>query len=254
MSCELVAELETDLALGLATDEETRRAEAHVAVCPTCAERLDGLRATLAALALTAPRVEPPLRLKARVLAEATRLRAPAPLKTSGRPGWLGWLPTRAWAALAAGLATIALAAGVWGYSLQAELNRQQVAYERLSGAYRQVVAVLAADRLEERDLNGGPGAPTAWGRLYVNPATGQGMLMARDLPPPPEGTTYQIWLIRQGERTSGGFIRMGDDGVGYALLNAPEGRWTYDAVGVTREPTGGSPGPTGPQMLFGRI
>ena len=42
-----------------------------------------------------------------------------------------------------------------------------------------------------------------AWGRVYFDSDAGQGMLMVRDLPSPPDGRTYQVWLSRDGNRVS---------------------------------------------------
>jgi anti-sigma-K factor RskA len=58
----------------------------------------------------------------------------------------------------------------------------------------------------------------------------------------------YQLWLIKDG-RISGGVFDVGDDGYGSLTVRAPDPLDSY-TFGVTVEPAGGSPGPTGPRVL----
>ncbi len=76
--------------------------------------------------------------------------------------------------------------------------------------------------------------------------------VFAWNLPQPPKGKTYQIWLInKQGERTNGGFLV---PEAGYPFVTAVV--WshqplsTYVGIGITVEPAGGSQQPTGPRIL----
>lgn len=249
MSCELVDELGAEIALGLADPAEVARVEAHAATCPACARQLAELREAVTLLALSVPQVAPPPRLRTRILSEAVRVRPPTARAGTERR----WLPTGAapvWAGLAAGFAALALGLLLWTLNLQAQLDRQMAAYERIEQSYNHIVQVLAASNFEVRELVGTSGAPAAFGRVYVDPATGRGMLMTHNLPRAGEGSVYQIWLVRGEQRVPGGFLWVREDGIGYGLFRSPEGAWSYDAVGVTKEPAGGSPQPTGPRLL----
>jgi hypothetical protein len=75
-------------------------------------------------------------------------------------------------------------------------------------------------------------------------------MMMARDLPPLPEGQGYQVWLANDRGRISPGFLRPYAEGVYYLVLSAPDPLTDYRRVGVTREPLPGSPGPTRPRVV----
>lgn len=76
--------------------------------------------------------------------------------------------------------------------------------------------------------------------------------VFAWNLPKPPAGKTYEIWLIdKQGERTSGGFL-VPEAGYPFVstVLWSPQPLSSYTGIGITVEPAGGSPQPTGTRIL----
>ena len=276
VSCALIEEQGPAYALGALDSAEREALEAHAERCPACARELADLRQVAAQLALSVPQHEPPAALRGRILSLAKENvgagQAPPaapprpPLSSIPRPiaataGGASPAPTRRvpwlqWAGLAA-----ALAALIWGAVLQTQLvaTQRQLAetgsqLERLRGAYSTVVDVLASPNTRERELQAREGAPGARGKVWVDGETGRGMMMARDLPPLPEGQTYQVWLASGQGRVSGGFLRPYDNDVYYVVLQAPGPLTDYQSLGVTREPAGGSPGPTGPRIIGGEI
>ena len=113
---------------------------------------------------------------------------------------------------------------------------------ERLTGSLPAQVAVL-----------GGTGeAPGARGAVFYRAAEPRATLVAEGLPLPGAGRQYQLWLIRDGERDSGGVFSVSPRGYGTLEVSAPLPVGAYQAFGVTVEPAGGSPGPTGPRVLGG--
>ena len=78
------------------------------------------------------------------------------------------------------------------------------------------------------------------------------GTLVVDGLPVLTEAEQYQLWLIRDGERTDGGVFSVDRRGYGSMWVHADEPLDSFDSFGVTLEPAGGSPGPTGPRMLGG--
>ena len=62
----------------------------------------------------------------------------------------------------------------------------------------------------------------------------------------------YQLWLIRDGERTSGGVFSVSQSGYTAMQVYSREPLASFDAFGITIEPYGGSPGPTGDKVLGG--
>jgi anti-sigma-K factor RskA len=77
---------------------------------------------------------------------------------------------------------------------------------------------------------------------------------MVNGLPPPPEGRTYQVWLVHDGQRTSAAVFRTSADGWGYTFLQSPSPIGGFEALGITLEPAGGSAAPTGPRLLGARL
>ncbi|MFQ5657668.1 MAG: anti-sigma factor [Candidatus Methylomirabilales bacterium] len=62
-----------------------------------------------------------------------------------------------------------------------------------------------------------------------------------------PTGKTYQLWLIRDGVRDTGGLFSVDDAGRAVLIVRPPQPLETYEAVGATVEPAGRSAGPTSP-------
>jgi anti-sigma-K factor RskA len=153
------------------------------------------------------------------------------------------------------------LAAGttVWALNLRSELDAQNARIATLSeraNNYARVTAVLQAADTQIRVLEGTGDAPKAFGRVYIDPDTSEGMLMVRNLPPLPQGKVYQLWVARaDGQRESAGVLTWTDKaGNGYTLIRCPDKLSRWQSFGVTEEPTGGSQLPTGSRLLGGTI
>lgn len=293
MSCELTKDLGPALALDVLEGPERELLEMHLERCPDCARTLVELRQVATGLGLALSQYDPPPALGERILAAAaadlgagervrnattlpdragrvsvpvTRSGSRAAEPPRGRAGGTQLIapaphPPPVARALALASLAAAIAALLWGLSLQSQLGlaQQQVAESRaqfrgLLGAYETVVEVLASPAVQELDLQAGEAAPTARGRVWVDQTSGQGMMMARNLPPLSEGYVYQVWLHRADGSVSSGFLRAYDGGVYYSVLQAPSKITDYDRLGVTPEPLGGSPGPTGPRVIGGEI
>jgi anti-sigma-K factor RskA len=100
--------------------------------------------------------------------------------------------------------------------------------------------------------LSGTDAAPGAAATLVVGVEGGQGALVVDDLPPLHESREYQLWLLRDGQRTSGGVFSVDRHGYGVLRVSAPRPLREYTSFRVTIEPRGGSPSPTGPRVLGG--
>jgi hypothetical protein len=266
LTCDEVRELLPLLALDTLDVDERDVLEDHLAGCTVCLEELAGYSETVAALALALPQTDPPPALKGRVLSEARRARLmPAGAGGSRSPALL-WRSERVsrWRAsltsLVAGVALL-LAAGstAWALSLRSELDLQNTRIAALSeraNNYARVTAVLQAADTQIRVLQSTSGAQDAFGRVYIDPDTSEGMLMVRNLPPLPQGRVYQLWVARSdGQRESAGMLTWTDkSGNGYALIQCPDTLSRWQSFGVTEEPSGGSQKPTGSRLLGGTI
>jgi anti-sigma-K factor RskA len=98
--------------------------------------------------------------------------------------------------------------------------------------------------------LKGTDAAPLASGYMIAFPGERDGSLTVDDVPALDAYHQYQVWLIDDGKRTSGGVFSVNDQGYGVLLITAEYPLDSYDGFGITIEPTGGSPGPTGKKVL----
>ena len=92
--------------------------------------------------------------------------------------------------------------------------------------------------------------APQAVGTLIMGQNGDYGTLVVDHLPVLDAEQQYQVWLIRDGERTSSGLFSVNYVGYGSLELSSPLPLNQYDTIGITIEPSGGSPGPTGAKVL----
>lgn len=144
---------------------------------------------------------------------------------------------------------------------LQARLDQVQATAARLESenaslraqladAQRQIALLTEPERYVI--LKGTEEAPQAEGVFYV--AGDKGMLVFWGLQPPPEGKTYQLWLVPEdGEPIHAGFPHVDAEGWGVLIVEVPpQVKEKLGRIGITVEPAGGSPGPTGPRVLVG--
>ena len=90
---------------------------------------------------------------------------------------------------------------------------------------------------------------PAASGTVTSDPDSGALTLAVANLPPPETGTTYQAWLIVGGAPVSAGTFEVDAAGRGLHQIAATAG--SFDAVGVSLEPAGGSDQPTADQIIL---
>ena len=93
--------------------------------------------------------------------------------------------------------------------------------------------------------------ATEAYGTLFVAPDATEALLVVDDLPASEPDTVYQVWLVRDGERTSGGTFTVNGGHDAAMIVSAPQPIAAFQALGITIEPApDGSPGPTGPRVV----
>jgi anti-sigma-K factor RskA len=137
--------------------------------------------------------------------------------------------------------------------TLRASASDGQLAEARRTAFQAQSsVAVLAAPDLARIDLAGQPAAPRASARAYWSRSRGL-VFIALNLPAPPPGRTYQLWVLTaQPAPISAGLMKPDADGRVSAIFETPQDLPKPVAVAVTLEPEGGVPAPTGDKYLVG--
>lgn len=132
--------------------------------------------------------------------------------------------------------------------SLQAVQEKlwRQISTEQLTQlSIAQVILATYPTTSFEVAADGGAHAYVEW-----CPQTYTVLVEAGDFPLLSPDMTYQLWLIRDGQRTSGGLFTVNPWGNGTLVMQLDEPLDNYDAIGITPEPAGGSSGPTAPPVV----
>lgn len=215
--------------LGAMAPDERERFEVHLRACTICSDEVDELRPAAQALPMASPQMVPPQVLKDRIMAEVEReaellaqagesadRSAPAQPRR-GR----GWWTLSGWR-----LAPVAAALLIAG-----------------------VLAGTALNGTGTRTIGADVKAPGASAELRV--AGEKATLVARNLPAPPSGRVYEVWVMPKGSKTpkptSVLFVPRGD---GSAEAAIPGSVSDTQKVLVTDEPPTGSDTPTGDVIL----
>jgi hypothetical protein len=213
-------------------EDEYRRFAAHLAECDDCARAVASLQVVADTLPLAAPQVEAPPELKDRIMAVArseaevlaasgAEADAPAAERRPRRRWWesRGFALRPAFAALAA---VVLVAAGVAGGLA-------------LSGGASSTRTVRGEVKIAS--------APDARASLLVSDSGAR--LRLRNMPPPPPGKVYEVWLVKPGASaptpTTALFGVTRDGSADVAVPGSSAGA----QVLVSAEPQGGSTAPT---------
>ncbi len=235
-------------------DADRARANQHLAQCDDCARVATDLRSVADLLAHAVPLVEPPVGLRSRVLAATMPKARPAPA-----PSFVAQLASAfsnlfRSPAFAAVTFLLIVALGVWNVSLQNQIAQQAALSQQMSSELtrqRALVSTIAYADSQPKQMQATDAAPKAVGRLFAAPELNALALIIYDMPALPQGKVYQFWLIDPtGDRTSGGTFSVDAQGRGWVLIRSPKPLNNFQSVGVTIEPDGGSPAPTGAKMM----
>lgn len=190
---------------------------------------------------------------------------APIPTSTPAPAGKVSLFPTAAsrWMAAVAAIAVVVLVGSnlFWlnrdaeARTREADLMAREQAILAMMEQQQNVLASLGdvtTQRYTLASTDAGPASAQAV--AFWRPGNAYGLLSVAGLPEPEEGRTYQFWLIRGEQAIPAGLLDVGDDGRGTLIFDASEPVDTFDAIGVSEEPAGGSEAPTTTPVLVGSI
>ena len=219
-----------------AIDDEAERArfEHHMRHCQQCADEVRGMAATTTRLGFAAS-APPPQQLRDHVLTAVSRTRQLPPVvdhlsvPRESRPPRI---PRLAWVAVAASLAVIVVLATV--------LVRTQSELDKARARAAAVAAVLAAP--DARVVTHGTSAGGTTTAVY-SLARHELVVVSANLPPPPHGKVYELWLLGPPRVRPAGLLPAATKGHTAPVLVADLVRG--DQLGLTVEPSGGTSRPT---------
>jgi anti-sigma-K factor RskA len=236
---ETIVELIPAYALGALDPEEAGAVRQHLATCSGCQDELAVYAAVADSLVLAAPDASPSPSLKDRLMAEVQARPTPdaaarVPRASLGQPIWALLQGLAAWPRWRPVAAIVILALVASNLLLWRQANPPP----DQSSSWRRI------------PLTGTEEAPEATGVIYISEDGQKGTLIVDRLPQLGADQQYQLWLILDGQRASGGVFSVPGDG--YLSLRIKSDRPLRDfvAFGITIEPAGGSPGPTGARVL----
>jgi anti-sigma-K factor RskA len=225
-------------------DLERARFERHLAECAACRAEVDGLREAAALMAETTAR-EPDPALRVRVLSEVATVRPLPPEVTpeissevtmpgGGRPGAAPRRRRLLTTLVAAAAVVIALGAGAVAWHPWSSDTPPPSAIER----------VLDASDAQRITKHVGGAEAT----LVRSRAMNQAVLLTHDMPAPPQGKVYELWLQDAHDKMVPAGLM--PDGATQVLLQGDAAGAV--GAGITVEPPGGSHVPTSkPVLLF---
>lgn len=224
-------------ALGSLDHDEVAQVEQHLSSCLICRDELKGFQDAVGQLSFAAPLAAPSPALKERLMqrVQATKPQPNSPDAIPARPWFERLLP--AW-----GLASLVLILALGAMNLLLWQRFNHIEFLTSSAGMRAV------------PLSPSDASSPATGFVLVSADGSDGALIVDGLPQLDESQQYQLWLFRNGERTSGAVFSTDENAYGGTRIRAPESLLEYSAVGITVEPAGGSAQPTGRQVLAGLL
>ncbi|MFC9327578.1 anti-sigma factor domain-containing protein [Kitasatospora sp. NPDC057015] len=227
-------------------ETESLAFERHLAQCPACALEVQEFRAALARLG-SAETTRVPPELKARVMAgigSVRQLGPGEPLDERGSGAGGSGRLARTWPRFALA-ASVAVAVGLGGVAVSEHRSAEQA--QRQSAQLQQQAAafgsLLTAPDARTRTAKAGAGV----GTVVWSESLDQAGFLAASLPQLPKDKVYELWFNDSGTMRPAGLMPVS---TGSMLLSGPIDGAV--GIGVTVEPAGGSPQPTGaPVMLM---
>jgi anti-sigma-K factor RskA len=258
---DLVHELIPEYSLGSLGETDSLLVTGHIQECSACYQEYLSYRSVSAELGLAAAIVTPPADLRTRIMAIARSAEQQAAANSkSTPPSTLTRKPASAarpslWDRLsglfrlnnpAFGLAAAAL---ILLLALGNLLLWQQV--NSLQAAVKPSPQAAAMRTIS---LTGTDNAKQAIGMIVISGDGDHGTLVAERLPMLDKDHQYQLWLVKDGKRVNGGVFSVNVEGYGALLVESAQPLNSYQSFGITIEPFGGSPGPTGKKVLGGNL
>jgi len=242
---DLISDLLPAYSLDCLDADEAEKVASHLPECSRCRQELQDYQELLSRMALSVPEHSPSPELRGKILAVTQPAREIHQIEVKSKPvdkAQSRWNANYFW--------KIALPAwGVLSLIVILLLGMSNISLGRR-------LTSLEAGRLgfQTVSLSGTDTAPQSVGLLVISPDGQDGCLVVDGMPALADDQDYQLWLIRDGQRTSGGVFHSYASGYGVLWIHTEQPLVSYEAFGVTIEPIGGSPDATGDKIMGGNL
>jgi anti-sigma-K factor RskA len=250
-------------ALGALTEEERTRVEADIAMYPELAEELAAIEAAMHRLA-DEQAVPPPAFMQEQIwnaLTPEAETQAPPPPPPRAIPlppadtkqRQPSWLRAAVWAAVAVSVLTNFMLLSQRNASRE-EQKILAAKVDSMAAEQQQLATVIGAYK-KEMDMQADPAMQTIVmrkegdnkmaGMVYWSKDKGEAYLALHNIPMPPQGKQYQLWVIQDGKPVDMGVISNDMVTKEGMVQKIPMAVASGQAFAISIENEGGNPTPT---------
>jgi hypothetical protein len=205
------------------SEEQKEAFERHLTYCDSCKQELAELQIVWEELPLDMERIEPPKDLKEQIMSAAKA----APKHHKARSERKLWKP-----AIAVAVAALIFVSGsLWDNPFIKNKETRLESIEKFAPASEIVqITMLKAETTEKKHAYG-------VACIVDNGKSKQFVVYVFGAEETKNEEAYQVWLLRDGIRTSAGTFRVDEKGVGLLAMGIESDQLIYDSIGITLEP-----------------
>jgi anti-sigma-K factor RskA len=215
--------------LGSLEQDEAEAFRRHLASCVVCRDELSAFQQAVDLMPMAAPQYPLPRGFRRRVLRELRAERRATPAASAGPRADQALFGTR--------IRRSALALGVLLFAAVATVGVVELASSGSSGV-----------RVIQASVTGSAG------RAELRLSAGGAELLVSDLPPPPRGHVYELWLMHGQRSPSPTNVLFSVTSRGAGDVGVPGDLRGVSEILVTPEPSGGSRVPTHKPVIVARL
>ena len=254
--CDAIRELIPEYAFGLTDPEQTRFVEANLSTCAEAAAELADFQRMQAEMRADVAQIEPPVALESKLMAaiaEPVSKSAPAPRIVQDTPPRRRSIPI-GWMVAAAAIIVLLVTNGYWLTRVNDLKQQQDQLISQLPSNDHPAFILTSTSGLRWVRLP--PAEETADTSAFMmwNAESKIGLLYAHGFPKLTVGKTYQLWLTRGETRKGVGTFVVDENGQGALLFSSETPIDEFTWARITDEPESGSPQPTGPIVVIGKL
>jgi anti-sigma-K factor RskA len=235
------------------TDDEMELVESYLAEHPEARAQIEEMNSAASSLPYSVPPVEPPHRVKDALMARVAVDQRSNASEQKQVPHPHERRLVNLFPAFSFAIATVAV---IWAVILNIQLSQLRNDVSALgdalaaqSNSLQQINAKLPqtpVSAVVTVSLKGTDIQPQAQGELIADPKSESAVLVIAGLSQLEAGKTYQVWLIDVGGPKSAGLLTVDANGQGVLIVTSDSQIGSFNALGISIEPDGGSPQPTG--------